>query len=242
MRVNYRSKTNINNKIFGYFFAIMGVIPIIIMISIIVLVNVGDSKIPDDAKWYTGWIKEVTHMESRYEWEEDSDGDEYRVKVYDCEAILEYEVDAQSYLYKYSVTGRNKPLQEGEFFYVKVSPNNPDKVYKISNTKSNVGIYLGAAVFGVVGIIFVIIGLSTVRSGSKKEKAMNNSSFESQMNPGMMNNTTNMANFNQGYNVEQPYNGGQVYSNVEYNNQEYNNYDYYNNNQGTNYSGTSLRD
>ena len=212
MRVSYKSKANVNNKIFGYLFAFFGVIPIIIMIALIAIESIGKSKIPDDAMWYTGWIKEVTHMESRYEWEEDSDGDEYRVKVYDCEAILEYEVEGQTYLYEYSVEGREKPLYEGEFFYVKVTPSNPDTVYAISNTKSNIGFYLGAGVFGLVGVIFVIIGLCIVRNASKQEKAMNNA--------------------NQPYNMSQPYGDGQVYNNMGY----------YNDNQGTNYSGTSLRD
>ena len=251
MRVRNSKTLNVGNKVFGLFFAIMGLIPIIIMIVMIMLARAEDSKIPDDAEWYTGWITEVTSIDSRYVWKEDSDGDEYKVKVYDCRGLLEYEVNGQIYVYKYSIKGSEDPLEDGDRYYVKVSPSKPNRVYKVSTSKSNVGFYIGAAIFGIVGIIFVIVGLSSAGLGKKRKNknsvntnvntTVSNGGFEPQMYQGGMNNMGNKGNFGQGYNVGQPYNGGQEYSNQGYNNQMNGNYGYYEEKR-TDYSGTSLRD
>ena len=251
MRVRYSKSLNVSNKVFGLLFAAAGFIPIIIMVVMIVLARAEDSKIPDDAEWYTGWITDVTSIDSRYVWKEDSDGDEYRVKVYDCKGLLEYEVNGQTYVYKYSVKGNDDPLQNGDRFYVKVSPDKPNRVYKVSTSKSEAGLYIGAAIFGIVGVIFVIIGLSTAGLGKKRKNknsvntnvnmTVSNGGFEPQMYQGGMNNMGNMGNFGQGYNVGQPYNGGQEYNNQGYNNQMNGNYGYYEEKR-TDYSGTSLRD
>lgn len=236
----YRKTTNMSPKAMGFMFAGMGAIAILVMIGIIVIFNIAESKIPDDAEWFDGVITEVLSVETDYEWREDSDGDDYRVKVYDCKAILEYEIDGQTYVYKYTTNNSDDPLREGKHYYVKVSPSNPNKVYSISNSKSNWGIYLGAGVFGLVGTIFVIVGLCSVRSASKKT-TVNNTGY-TQMNTGNMNNVGQPYNMGQPYNAGQPYNMGQPYSDGQvYNNTGYNT-DYYNSNQGTDYSGTSLRD
>lgn len=243
MRVRYRQTTNMSSKAFGYLFAGVGVLAILFMIGMIILFKVSESKVPDDAEWFDGVITEVLSVETDYEWREDSDGDDYKVRVYDCEAYLEYEIDGQTYVYKHTTNNSDDPIREGEHYYVKVSPSNPNKIYVISTSKSNWGIYVGAGIFGLVGIIFVIAGLCTAKSAGKK-MSINNTTY-TQANPGNMSNVGqpyNMGqpyNVGQSYNVGQPYNAGQTYNNVGSNSQEY---DYYTNNQTTDYSGTSLRD
>ena len=235
MRVRSRSRstTAISNKAFGYIFAVAGAMCIFAMISIIVTFRMNESKLPDDTQWYNGVITEVLLLDSRYEWREDSDGDEYKVKVYDAKAILEYEIEGEIYTYKYTMNGGDKPIKEGDRLFLQVSPSHPNTVYKVSTSTSNIGLYLGAGVFGIVGLIFVIVGLSIARSGKKRDAVYNN------MNSQMYQN--NMGNAYQPYNGGQPYNNA-GYNNQGYSNQSYNNNDYYNNNQGTDYSGTSLRD
>lgn len=207
------NNNNVNNKLVGYIFALMGSLSIGVMIIVIILAVKSEAEIPDSAKWYMGQVSEVISVESDIEWVEDSDGDEYSVKVYDCEVIIQYEVDGQIYVCRHKFNNNDQPAMKGDGYYVKVSPDNPERVYKVSADKGDYGIYLGASIFGVVGLIFVIIGLSIVMSGKKKKtKAIDEY-------------------------------GTSMYSeNANYGGQMYNNYDYYNGNQGTDYSGTSLDD
>ena len=233
-----------SNKAFGYLFAACGLLSILGMIGVIIVFKVAESKIPEDAEWFDAIVSEVISVETDYEWKEDSDGDDYKVKVYDCKVYLEYEINGQTYLYKHTTNNSSEPLREGDRYYVKVSPSDPDKIYSVSNTKSNWGIYLGAGIFGFVGVIFVIVGLCIARSGRKKESSINNT-LNTQMaqgNVGQPYNADFSYNTDQSHNPAQPFNNIPSYSDVGYNSQEYNNYDYYNSKQTTDYSGTSLKD
>ena len=75
MRVRYSKSLNVSNKVFGLLFAAAGFIPIIIMVVMIVLARAEDSKIPDDAEWYTdGGLSETLlprqacHGASQHAW------------------------------------------------------------------------------------------------------------------------------------------------------------------------------
>ena len=217
MRIKSKNSVAMTNKLVGYVMAAMGTISIVVMITIIIIVRSEESKIPEDAKWYTGQVSELLSSESYYEWREDSDGDDYRVKVYDCKAIIEYEINGQTYTYKYSTRGSEKPVREGELYYVKASPSKPSIVYKVSKSTSDWGMYLGSGIFGLVGLIFVIIGICTVISASKKNRASN-------------------------YTEAPIYQGNINAGGLGYNNVEYGKYDYYNTGGNADYSGTSLRD
>ena len=241
--VRYRTRSSMSPRAFGFLFAAIGAFCLVCMIGVIILFNVIDSKIPDDAEWFDAEVSEVLSIRTDTEWKEDSNGHSYEEEVYDCKFILEYEVNGQTYYCEHSIDDRSKPIKVGEDYYVKIRAEEPEKIYKVSNTKSNVGLYIGAGVFGIVGTVFVIVGLSIAIASGKKKTMVNNLNNinNTQMNSINTGNVDNSYNANMTYNSDQV-NTSQGYNNTGYNSQECNNYDYYNSKQTTDYSGTSLKE
>lgn len=164
---------NVNNRIgtTGIPFIIAGLIFLFATIEFNIHFSKAISSVPDEAQWCEAKVTEVISCDERRE--RDSDGDGYRT-VYDCEYVIEYQVDGQTHNVEMNDNDRRTKVTVGSYLYVKVTADNPERIYIVSTSPSDdtfKGIFI---VFYVVSGAIVVLGIVLqIRRSVNKRKNKN---------------------------------------------------------------------
>ena len=146
-------------KLIGNGLIIIGILFMLAGIGITVFLSSLEKDTPDDAKWYKAVVSEVVSVKEQVK-KVESSNKIYRDEItYDCDILLEYEVDGEKQKISYFVDGSQDLLDEGDVYYVKVSPSNPTKIYVFSKEPDDSFIEIGLIFIAVVGLITVIVGI-----------------------------------------------------------------------------------
>ena len=257
---NYRKKEKSIGKsiansiiVFGSFFACIAIV-------ILAARLISKSNQPDDVKWYRASVSELIAVEEKVKVRKSSSKRKHYETVYDCDVFLEYEIDGATYTTRYSINDSSYKISGGQEFYVQVSPSNPSKIYMISTEPSETAINVVVIVFGVIGVLIILLGIKIKKSVLKKKvedlyldhsqgympSDMNNNvdysgnvlgSYNVNYNGNYAENYKSTVDYGNGYNVNAYDN---IYGNSDYNVNAYDNIYGNSDYKGNSCSGTSI--
>ena len=173
MSKKYILKRQKNPKAEGYVRLIVGILLAICAIITVLGLVYSQTKKPNDLEYVKGKVSKVVSVAEHSQLKKGT-GSKFKtkIKVYDCNIVIEYAVNGQMYETNYLAKDRENVIKEGNALYVGVSTSNPSKVYSISETKnsfinSGAAYYIGAGILVVVSIILIVTGIKTIKVSRK---------------------------------------------------------------------------
>lgn len=154
----------------GIMFLIVGMLFTVVSIMFMMVLHVTEENIPDEAQWYSGKVVDVVSCETEYKTTKSS-GKTRRKTVYNCEVIIEYEAEGTVYSFEHKITESRTKVAEGDQYYIKATPENPDRVYVVSTTTNTKGMYGAMGIFVVIGVALIIVGIVVLVKNRKRNKA-----------------------------------------------------------------------
>ena len=146
-------------KLIGNGLIIIGILFMIAGIGITVFMAGLEKDTPDDAQWYKAVVSEVLSVKEQVKKVESSNKIKRDEITYDCDVILQYEIEGEKQKISYFVEGSYDLLDAGDVYYIKVSPSNPTKIYVFSKETDDSFIEIGLLFIAVVGFVTVIVGI-----------------------------------------------------------------------------------
>lgn len=176
----YRRRTNMSRGPYGGGFIILGIFVILMATMFVTLIIREQKKIPDDAVWYGATVSKIISSDIQEKWETDDDGYEEKVIYYISNAELQYEVNGITYTTSYLYKDEKGPLAVGDPYYVSIIPNNPEVVYKVTDTVSDNTPKIILGIFYVIGI--GCLGLGIYMEVARRKKSNRINTFETYQN------------------------------------------------------------
>ncbi len=172
--INIKNLNGRSRAFAGIFVAIVGMFFISATMSMKNSIAQVQELIPEEAEWYEAPVVEIVSVEQDSE-RKKTNGKYKNYTVYDCEFIVEYEVNGETYQSEQSFNNQSKPIEEGDLFYVKIIETNPERVYVLSTSNSdelrdNSFLNSFAIVGGFTVLVGVIIIISSFISGKKQSQ------------------------------------------------------------------------
>ncbi len=156
---NSQNKNMSIGKLIGNGLIIIGILFMLAGIGITVFLSSLEKDIPDDAQWCKAVVSEVLSVKEQVKKVESSNKIKRDEITYDCDVILEYDVEGEKQKISYFVEGSYDLLDVGDIYYVNVSPSNPTKIHVFSKEPDDSFIEIGLIFIAVVGFITIIVGL-----------------------------------------------------------------------------------
>lgn len=150
------SKKRKDKREFGVILLLIGVFLLGVCIYMVRKQQDEEAKIPKDAVKYDAVVAEILHEDSREEY--DAEGSSHEI-MYTYQLLLEYKVDGKKYSVEYYRPRSTKMVSEGDIYYVRVSPNDPNEIYDIKAEGENKSYYLIMCNLAVVGFAFVLFAV-----------------------------------------------------------------------------------
>lgn len=214
-KMSRRSRQQMDPKAQAYLSLVLGAIVVIIGIVMAIFFVSSEAKKPDDVEYFKGKVTKVISENVDYQTKKKSNGKRKKVKVYDCEVMIEYQVNDQTYSYQFFDNDRKSPIRVGATFYLEISPSDPNHIYSVNSTSNkftnNIVKYIAVIILGGVGIAFTISGVKGIKKLRANENRNLSYSSSSYSRPDYQVSDYNSSEFSEDYygtgNGNSSYNG-----------------------------------